>query len=334
MTIKIDVRLVYKLISQVTSLAVVSDFLKSRNLPYSGSSWENLFEKRIEPALRDGSITANDLVELLRSAEEYGKQHVFLYRLKRDKAAELVDHKRVERILASLEVSDLLEAPRVFEMPKAPTFADIRWQNNNSELVIKEVLTRESIEFSGETEHGDTIQRTFKKIRERVVNVGILRKNGTFELRLFSRRGPSKYDDDVREITQRWKPFFEIDSFAPVSFLKAKGKLWTDRKLLTKQIRYSDMIVSNDDDISLRAFGKVFDVNVAGNKAAQNSLDSFLKDDGYFDSSNIWFVKGEKVPARDVHVILQGASNEVAIPTNCSKDDYEYVISQLLSFNA
>ncbi len=199
--------------------------------------------------------------------------------------------------------------------------------------MVKEVLTRESIEFAGETEDGDTIQRTFKRVRERVVNVGILRKNGTFELRLFSRRGSSKYDDDVKQITQRLKPFFDIGSFAPVSFHKAKEKLWTDRKLLAKQIRYSDVVVSNDDDISLRAYGKVFDADLAGNKAAQDSLDSFLGEDGYFDSSNIWFVKGERVPARDIHVILQGAGNEVAIPTNCSQVDYEYVFSQLLALN-
>jgi hypothetical protein len=165
------------------------------------------------------------------------------------------------------------------------------------------------------------------------VNVGVIRKNGTFELRLFSRRGPSKYDDDVKQITHRWKPFLDIASFAPVSFSKAKEKLWTDRKLLAKQIRYSDVVVSNDDDISLRAFGKVFDADLAGNMAAQNSLDSFLNEEGYFDSSNIWFIQGEKVPARDIHVILQGARNEVAIPTNCSQVDYEYVLSQLLALN-
>lgn len=330
---KIDVGLVWKLISQVTSISVVSDFLKARDLPHSGGSWDALFNQRIQPALHKGDLAIADLVELLRSVEEFGKQHVFLYRLKRDIAADLMDNKRIRRILTNLEISDLLEAPRVFDMPKAPAFVDVRWQSNGAELVVKEVLTRESIEFAGETEDGDTIQRTFKRVRERVVNVGILRKNGTFELRLFSRRGSSKYDDDVKQITQRLKPFFDIGSFAPVSFHKAKEKLWTDRKLLAKQIRYSDVVVSNDDDISLRAYGKVFDADLAGNKAAQDSLDSFLGEDGYFDSSNIWFVKGERVPARDIHVILQGAGNEVAIPTNCSQVDYEYVFSQLLALN-
>lgn len=330
---EIDVRLVYKLISQVTSLSVVSDFLRARDLPHSGGSWESLFEKRIEPALQEGRLTAAELIELLRSVEEYGKQHVFFYLLERDAAAELIAPKRVGHVLTQLEVSDLLDQPRVFDMPKAPTFVDVRWQNNDSELVIKEVLTKESFEFAGETEHGDTIQRTFKRVRERVVNIGVLRKNGTFELRLFSRRGSSKYDDDVKQITHRWKPFLDIATFAPISFSKAKAKLWTDRKLLAKQIRYSDVVVSNDDNISLRAFGKVFDADLAGNEPAQNSLDSFLGKDGYFDSSNIWFIQGKVVPARDIHVLLQGASNEVVIPTNCSQVDYDYVLSQLLALN-
>jgi hypothetical protein len=330
---KIDVRLVYKLISQVTSLAVLSDFLKTRGLPHSGGSWESFFEKRIEPALQDGRLTVADLVELLRSSEEYGKQHIFIYRLKREVAASLINQERIKKILAELNLTDLLVEPRVFDTPITPTFVDVRWQNNESELIIKEVLTKESIEFSDEKQIGDTIHRTYKKIRERVVNVGVIRKNGTFELRLFSRRGPSKYDDDVKLITNRWKPFLDIDTFAPVSLLKAKNKLWSDREILSKKIRYSDIVVSNDDDISLRAFGKVFDTDLAGSNAAQKSLDSFLSEEGYFDSSNIWFIKGTKVPARDIHVILQGANNEVAIPTNCSRVDYEYVFSQLLALN-
>lgn len=334
MTKRIDVTLVHKLVSQATSLAVVSDFLKSRGLPHSAGSWDEMYERRIQPALQDGRLSVAEFVDLLRTVEEYGKQHIFLFKLKPAVAAALIDARHIKRVLASLDLEDLLSLPRVFEMPQHPSFADVRWQANGNELVIKEVLTRESFEFAGETTDGDVIQRTFKKVRERVVNVGVLRKNGTFELRMNSRRGSSRYDEDLKLLTARWKPLVDIGAMIPVSLAKAKKSLWTDRKALAKKIRYSDVTVRNDDDISLKAFGNADTANVAGNAAAQHSVDTFLKSDGYCDSSNIWFTKVEGgLPSRDIHVVLHGAHNEFAVPTNCSQADYEYVLSELLGLN-
>lgn len=99
------------------------------------------------------------------------------------------------------------------------------------------------------------------------------------------------------------------------------------------KIRFSDLTVSNDEDVSLKAFGKVLTTNVAGSAAAVGSVDSFLASDGYCDSSNIWFLKGSPVPARDIHVVLSGEENEIAVPANCSEVDYEYVLSELKALN-
>ena len=41
----------------------------------------------------------------------------------------------------------------------------------------------------------------------------------------------------------------------------------------------------------------------------------------------------EMLPSKDVHVILKGKLNEFAIPAQCSKQDYEYVLNQLRKYN-
>ncbi len=45
------VKLIMDLLSQVTSLKVVSNFLKKKELPYSVTGWDFLYQKRILPAL-------------------------------------------------------------------------------------------------------------------------------------------------------------------------------------------------------------------------------------------------------------------------------------------
>jgi len=64
---------IFGLLRPATSLAVVSDFLKSKNLRFSATSWEEMKEKRILPAIRQQKISLADLKQLLSEAEEFGR---------------------------------------------------------------------------------------------------------------------------------------------------------------------------------------------------------------------------------------------------------------------
>lgn len=78
------VDLIAKLLSETTSLAIVSAFLKERRLAHSAPSWDSMINNRLRPALKSRDISFEDLVELLGSVEEHGRQHVFLYRCSKD----------------------------------------------------------------------------------------------------------------------------------------------------------------------------------------------------------------------------------------------------------
>ena len=64
--------LVMEPLQSVTSLSVVSEFLKSKGVPHSAGSWEEMHEKRIAPSLHSKKITLPELVHLLGEAEELG----------------------------------------------------------------------------------------------------------------------------------------------------------------------------------------------------------------------------------------------------------------------
>ena len=179
-----DLKLVFKLIEQSTSLAVVSDFLKAKALSHSAGSWSDMYSLRIEPAIRDNKLAIADLVNLLRSVEEYGQQHIFLFRAKTGLVGDLMDRSRITKILKSQQLEDLLAAPRLFDQPSKPTFVDVRWHGENKvrALVLKEVLTRESFEFIGETDDGSIIKKSYQRVTERSVNVAVLRSSGELEI--------------------------------------------------------------------------------------------------------------------------------------------------------
>lgn len=331
-----NLQLIFKLIERSTTLSVVSDFLKSKGLPHSAGSWAEMYDKRIEPVINEGRLTVNDLTELLRSVEEYGQQHVFLFRIKREAATKLMDRQRIENVLIALKIEHLLNTPDLFEFPEQPTFVDVRWSrvvNKDFELVIKEVQTREAFEFVNVTSSGETLQRNYRRVLERTVNLLTLKSNGKLEIRLNSRRGPSNYSEDLKYFAERVSPFLGINLFSPISLSKAKNRLWADRAELSGKIRYADVVVTNDEDVSLRAYGNELNVNVISSKPAESSVDSFLASNGYCESSNIWFVKGDPRPDRDVHVVLHGQANEFSVPTNCSQSDYEYVLSEIEALN-
>src|SRR5258708_4892986 len=78
---------IFELLRPATSLVVVSDFLKSKNLRFSATSWEEMKEKRIIPAIRQQKISLTDLKKLLSEVEEFGRSHIFLYRAPADRVA-------------------------------------------------------------------------------------------------------------------------------------------------------------------------------------------------------------------------------------------------------
>jgi hypothetical protein len=66
-------KLIADLLPKVTSLSVVSEFLKQKKLSHSAGSWEEMYEKRIVPNLRNKKITIEEFANLLSQAEEFGR---------------------------------------------------------------------------------------------------------------------------------------------------------------------------------------------------------------------------------------------------------------------
>jgi hypothetical protein len=150
----------FEILREVTSLDVVSSYLKDKGLKHSASSWDNLLNKRILPAIRSKELSIDELKNLLRDSEECGRQHIFLYQCSKSNAKALINEDRIEKIAEELGLSDLLSSAKILYKPAEESFTDLRIESNTYDkvsLIIKSVGTHESRKRIGEFVKGNVL---------------------------------------------------------------------------------------------------------------------------------------------------------------------------------
>jgi hypothetical protein len=327
-------RSIIELLRQTTSLGVVGEFLKSKSLHHSAGTWDEMQNKRLLPAVEGNQLTNADLIQLLQSAEESGKQHIFLYSCPRAHAADLMDETRVRSVLKSMGISAIWGQPKVLYQPATPTIVDVRLEGvgRGQMLTIKEIELRTHQRYERTEHDGDFLRKIYKIHKERVVNLARLHATGFLEIRIGSHANSSKYEQDINRF---WTHIFKLlppKEFMEVSLSKAKSNVLVNRKSLGQLIRYSDSTLRNDNGVVLRAATGSDGSDLASDKGAQNSIDAFMAEDGECEGLNFFFRPAAGLP-KEVHVLLFGEVNEFAIPANCTEGDYRYVLDQIRSLN-
>lgn len=332
------VDLILKLLEETTSLEVVGHFLRQRGLASSASGWRFLRDNRILPALEQNKITVNDLISLLRDAEEHGRQHVFLYRVDRNHVGALLARNRVQAALRRHGLTRLLETPRILDQPDEPTVSDVRWETANIDLslIVKVIEKRRYRKLISQREEGNRLFVEYEFYDERAVNVARLHHDGILELRIGTHTNSSKYDSDIERFRQIVAPIIPLDGFREWSVQKAKNNLWTKRAESRTSVRWSDSRLRNDNGTVITAATRDMEASLDDDEGAASSVDAFMEHaDSRCEASNIYFIKGppEGTPSKDIHVILAGQLNEFALTANCNERDYNYVFNEIKRHN-
>lgn len=330
--------LLLKLIERATSLAVVRDFLKSRNLSHSASSWDELRTKRVLPAIDEGQLTLADLHALLRRTEGFGRQHIFLFRCPVGRAAEMIAEERVRSLLLEMGVVEAADDPLVVDLPAEPTLVDIRFGKAEGVkfMALKEIERRTHKKLVSETTDDDamTFTKVYKVEHQRAINFARLWDNGLLEVRIASRDNATAYRDDLAHFFNRLKPIITRNEFAEVSLMQLKKNLWAKRDKLQHLVKFSTYTLQDDEGMSLRANAVLITDDLAGSERIANSLAAFNAETVQCSDSNIFFKiveKGETV--KEIHVLLNGEENEFAVTAAITEEEYEYVLHQVLQHN-
>jgi hypothetical protein len=310
--------------------------LKERDLTYSATGWDDLFTKRIVPALRNGSLSRNDLVQWLRDAEEYGRQHVFIYQCSKAAASQIVNENAVKQELGRLGRTDLLTNPRVVEEPPQPTVCDVRFEHGifGRALVVKVVEIRYHERFVGESSPSDNrIIREYERVSTRAVSVARVHEDGFAEMRVYSHRTKTDYTNELEELWSICNVFVPRLRFDEVSIGNAQRNLWKNRRQLGATIRYTSSELHDEKGTVLSAATGGSNLSLFDTDKAAKSLDTFWDDTATCDRSNVWWIKGDPRPSRDIHILMSGKVNELTVTTQCNREDYDYVLDQLRKAN-
>lgn len=330
---------IFGLIRNATSQQVVKDFLKGKNVPTSGN-WDELYEKRILPALTQAKFTVNDLRELLQKVEEFGRQHTFLYQCSPQIAKAIMNPKRIAAIAEEEGLDGLLQTPLDIELPETPTVVDIRIEQYGTydpvSLTIKIVEKRLIKTFQSEVIDRDRgeITKKYSFTEKRAVNVATLDHNGLLELRIASQDNSTKYTELLRVMQSCIRKFIPQNGFNAVSLSTAKDKIHKDRATLSSDFRYSNSTAVNDLGAVLQISSSSQDDNLSSDNGSMTAIDSFLASDGHVTGANVYAKIPGTPPQREIHLLLSGDINEFAVPVACSGGDYFYVRGKVIALNS
>jgi hypothetical protein len=333
--LKQKIQLIMELLEQTTSKEVFSSFLKGKGLHYSGS-WSDLLEKRAIPYIDQGKVKVDELVKLLADSDEYGRQHIFLYKIKADLFQNLKKDKLLP-VLVEKNLDSVISEPLILDKPNIPTISSIRWENNESALILKVISSTSKYESVSEETIDDYFIKKYRKISSRSVNVIKINDNGLVEVRISSKSNSIRYFEDVADLLRMFTgiiPVKEIFS-SPVNLLVAKNKLWEDKSELSDIIRFSDATLRNEKGTTLKGATGTKEADLTEDETVTKSLNNFLDGDAYCSSNNIFFktIENASTPSKEIHVLMSGEINEYAITVYCKKYDYNYVLNELIKFN-
>lgn len=331
-----DIKRIAELLRFSTSKQVVEDFLRTKQLPTSSTSWEDFIARRIVEPVENGSIGVDEFARLLSSVEECGKQHVFLYECDQGIAEQLLDPQRIQRDVQNAGLAALVGAPLALDTPPTPTIVDIRGEVANVPLsmTVKEVYTHEAYRLLGAPRVvGDELTKTWRIIKTRAVNVAKLHRHGLLEIRIDS-VSDSSYQSQRDRFAKALGEIIPIHKFSPVNFALAKENLSTNKQALSKSIRFADTILKNDYGTIFKVSSGSSDDDLASDEGALAGEGGFRQHNGaYADGQNFSFRAVPGSLSKEIKILMSGEPNEFGVIAHCSESDYNYVLSELRKLN-
>lgn len=318
-----------------TTLGMVSEFLKRKELPSSAGSWVDMKSKRLEPALKAGTVFVGELVELLRTVEETGRQHILLFHVPPENLSDLFDLTKFTKRLDEAGMLELMEKPQFLLLPKTETIADIRFGSSSraEHLVIKEYTTKTIYVKSGEFMSEGAFFKKYSPEESRSVNLVRIWKDGLIEVRIESRATNCDYADMAQKFLRRLLPIIDLTSASVYPLNHAKRYVWDNQESLKDTVALIDTTFKDATGGALRAMSSN-NIGISEKKVILQSVNQMLdQDDSAYAEKGIFLFVGGGL-SQPIVVDLTRKANEIHIPSRCSIESYDYAFTRILDFNA
>jgi hypothetical protein len=311
----------------------VTQLLKDHRLPYSGS-WDELLTNRVPHAVQSGKVQIAELYDLVRAAEEFGRQRVFLYLPLRESRNGPPSEQRVHEWAIHRGVARRMTTPHLVESVDEPEVVHIASDElpSGRGITIKEIDRRHLRRQIEEDDQQALVVVTYEKTFIRVVNIVRIHSDGLVEFRVGTRgAGPTAQATEER-LWSLLRPLLEQEDYEPLSLQDTRRNLFQQRAKLAKRIRFSEMQIRTAGGATLRMKHEEHEADLFDDefieRTAAEADDSSTCDGEYF--TFLKQVKGQ--PRADVRIDLEGPVNSFAVIGHCTPADYEHALTELRRF--
>ena len=335
-----ELKIAVKLLKKNSSLTVTSAYLKSKDLPSSAGSWEMMRDERLKTAIDDGDLDRLDILHLLQDAEEYGRQHVFLYQTDPNTVASLVNPGNLRARLKKMGIEELFDKERIVEMVPGLQIVGMRHEQDSkgSAFVAKLLNVRKYMEQEGKPEvNGKRRTVHYTEQEDRAVDVFRVRADGLTEVRVQSHRNTVNYSEEAEEVFGKLTGIVDRMKFPDLSLAKARRFLLENGPKLTKEYAFGAGVAKTKKGGSVSLGAHIFGQGMfeGGDDEMEGALETLKQKAGgrlNCDNANCTMKKQASGPSADVHIYVGGKNNEIQIIPHCSRVDYYHVLTKIVAY--
>ena len=319
----------FEVLENQATLDAVRNFLRAKKLPHSASSWKKMIEERVEPALTSGSITTDDLVGIIREAEEHGNKHVRLFHFGVDSLDKAwIDGKKYP------QMGDYVFAA----YPTNPIVTEVRiGDGDDPDAFVMKVARTEHRRKRGILTEGDG-QEVYlaPRVPFRAVDVLNIHTNGLVEVRLNPRTEPPiSYSGTANSVLSQVDGLVEVPSIQELSLSGAKNSFSDLQKKqeVSENFELYETQHKNDRGDRIQSSSQVEQGGILTSEVMTEVIKQFTVNDpeAYCEKVRVSYQFGE---VKKINAILSEDVNEIIFTAGLSREEYDEVLGAIIKVNS
>lgn len=318
----------------------IKDLLRTRKgqegIRITAESKEDLVNRNLRDAISSKSITIDQIFDLIRSAEENGDQHIFYYRPKTKKLAELLSLEWVARQLwgASWD-KQVSNFPSIKLKPNDYRYSDFRiLPKKPKDWVLKIYGQNVITKSTGKSElRGSSIWREYVEEPLRIVLLARWNSPDLFEIRVQRNESRRRVEDWKNRVWSMLSPALVLAQFDEWDL---KGQMTRIILEHDKNSQYTFRDASIEDEGVNATFQAYSDQgDLFASKRSIDAIEGYIQAEGECKGLTVaWKRKPGATPEKDLRTLLGArAQNEMIVFSHCSAGDLDYVTDQLRRFS-
>jgi hypothetical protein len=331
------------LVGELCTTDQIKDVLRRRKgedgVRLTAETKEGLVRRNLRDAVEAKAVGLDDVFDLIRSAEENGNQHIFYYRPRVRKIADMLSIEYVARQLWPSDWEKVLASfPAIRVQPNDYRYTDLRLASTKKpkDWILKiyghSVLTRST--GNEERRPNNTVWREY--IEEELRSVLMARWNhpDLLEIRVQRNEGRARIQAWQRKVWDMLSPALIPSQFTPWELSNAMARLLLKQEEYETTYTFRDARVVDGSGIhaSFQTYaqhGGLFD-----SMQVRDALKSFMEAKSDCTGLAITWLPRDGTPATELRTLLAAKDlHEIVISGHCRNLDVDYVTDQLRFFS-